>query len=162
MGAVIGLIPVLHRAFFSDTQDGGIFTAWLTASFKTIGGLFVPLPVIIAGVSLYTSYQIARAQSAEARQAAKIPWVATTFILVVRFVLWPVISIAIIYALAKRNVLSDDPMLWFTMGIMPTGPSAMKLITMVQISDAGDEEEHKIAKLLTVCCQAKELLRSRG
>jgi hypothetical protein len=41
-------------------------------------------------------------------------------------------------------------MLWFTMMLMPTGPPAMKLITMVQVSDADEEEEHKIAKLLTV------------
>ena len=33
---------------------------------------------------------------------------------------------------------------------MPTGPSAMKLITMVEVSDADEEDEHKIAKLLTV------------
>ena len=111
----------------------------------------MPLPVVIAGVSLYTSHQKAKSQDAESRQASKTPWVATLFILAVRFVLWPVISIAIIYVLSKRHVLGDDPILWFTLGIMPTGPSAMKLITMVQISDAGDEEEHKIAKLLTVC-----------
>jgi hypothetical protein len=41
-------------------------------------------------------------------------------------------------------------MLWFTMMLMPTGPPAMKLITMVEVSDADEEDEHKIAKLLTV------------
>lgn len=34
---------------------------------------------------------------------------------------------------------------------MPTGAPAMKLITMVEVSGAGEEDEHKIAKLLTVC-----------
>jgi hypothetical protein len=33
---------------------------------------------------------------------------------------------------------------------MPTGPPAMKLITMIEVSDASEEDEHKIAKLLTV------------
>jgi predicted permease len=60
LGALVGLIPVLHKAFFADTQDGGIFTAWLTASLKNVGNLFVPLPVVVAGVSLYLSVKRAK------------------------------------------------------------------------------------------------------
>jgi auxin efflux carrier family protein len=148
LGAIIGLIPTLHRAFFSDTAHGGIFTAWLTASLKNIGQLFVPLPVVIAGVSLYTA--MSRVRSGDS-PAASTPWLTTIFVLVVRFVLWPVVSIASIYTLATRtNILGTDPMLWFAMMLMPTGPPAMKLITMVEVSDADEEDEHKIAKLLTV------------
>ncbi|KAF2671580.1 hypothetical protein BT63DRAFT_422117 [Microthyrium microscopicum] len=151
-GAVVGLIPVLHRAFFSDTRDGGIFTAWLTASFKTIGSLFVPLPVVIAGVSLYTSYMDARRQGASSsNSASELPWHVALFIIFIRFLVWPVASIGIIYGLANRtSILGDDPMLWFTMMLMPTGPSAMKLITMVAVSNATEEDEHIIAKLLTL------------
>jgi auxin efflux carrier family protein len=153
LGAIIGLVPTLHRAFFSDTNDGGIFTAWLTASLKNVGQLFVPLPVVIAGVSLYTS--MLRVKSGNS-PAASTPWLTTIFVLVVRFVLWPVVSIVVIYALAtKTNMLGSDPMLWFAMMLMPTGPPAMKLITMVEVSDAGEEDEHKIAKLLTVCLHPK-------
>ena len=148
LGAVIGLVPALHRAFFSDTTDGGIFTAWLTASLKNVGQLFVPLPVVIAGVSLYTS--MSKPKSGDS-PVASTPWLTTIFVLVVRFVVWPVMSIAVIYTLAmKTNVLGTDPMLWFTMMLMPTGPPAMKLIAMVEVSDADEEDEHKIAKLLTV------------
>ena len=75
-----------------------------------------------------------------------------------RFVVWPVLSIGVIYFLAKEtNVLGIDPMLWFTMMLMPTGPPAMKLITMVEVSDADEEDEHKIAKLLTVSCCTSRL-----
>jgi auxin efflux carrier family protein len=148
IGAFIGLIPALHRAFFADTQDGGIFTAWLTSSLQTIAQLFVPLPVLVAGVSLFTSIKQARYQDSTPQNST--PWLTTLFILVVRFVLWPVISTATIYGLAKHtNILGDDPMLWFTMALMPTGPSAMKLITMIQVSYGSAEEEQKIAKLLT-------------
>jgi nitrate reductase NapE component len=123
----------------------------LTASFKTIGSLFVPLPVVIAGVSLYTSYMQARSQAAEAANSAKLQWHVALFIVFIRFVIWPVASIAIIYGFAKNHgFLGDDPMLWFTMMLMPTGPSAMKLITMVAVSNASEEDEHIIAKLLTV------------
>lgn len=152
-GAIIGLAPPLHRAFFHDTANGGVFTAWLTASFKTIGQLFVPLPVVIAGVSLYTSIKASR--DPERRGEAGTPWLTTTFVLVVRFLIWPVLSIATIYGLAKRtNVVGDDPMLWFTLMLMPTGAPAMKLITMVQVSGADQKEEQKIAWLLTVSAQS--------
>jgi hypothetical protein len=149
----VGLDPWVHvfwfTAFFADTQDGGIFTAWFTASIQTIGSLFVPLPVVIAGVSLYTSYQDARSHGSSSA-GAKFAW-ATTFILVIRFVVWPVASIGFIYLLASRtDILGSDTMFFFTLMLMPTGPPAMKLITMVQASDGGDEEEHLIAKLLTV------------
>ncbi|CZR67761.1 uncharacterized protein PAC_17660 [Phialocephala subalpina] len=147
LGAFIGLIPALHVAFFSPSQDGGIFTAWLTASLKNIGSLFVPLPVVVAGVSLYTSYQATK-RGAGGRNT---PWATTAFILVIRFVVWPVMSIAIVWFLVKETTwLGEDPMLWFTMMLMPTGPPAMKLITMIQVSDADEEDEAKVAKLLTI------------
>ena len=73
------------------------------------------------------------------------------FILLIRFIAWPLTSIGVIFAVANgSSVLGSDPMLWFAMMLMPTGPPAMKLIAMVQVSDAGVEEERKIAKILTV------------
>jgi predicted permease len=148
LGAIIGLVPALHRAFFASTDDGGIFTAWLTASLSNIGSVFVPLPVLIAGVSLYLSTQQPKSDE-DAK--TRTPWLTTGFVLLVRFVLWPVVSIAVIYLLASRTAwLGDDPMLWFAMMLMPTGPPAMKLIAMVEVSDADEEDEHKLAKLLTV------------
>lgn len=127
LGAIIGLTPALHRAFFNDTYEGGIFSAWLTASLKNIGGLFVPLPVVVAGVSLYMSHISSKNR---ASGAPETPWLTTAFILVIRFAVWPIVSIAVIYALAKKTeILGDDPMLWFTMMLMPTGPPAMKLVS---------------------------------
>jgi len=149
LGAIIGMVPILKRAFFNDTFDGGIFSAWLTPSLKNIGSIFVPLPVIVAGVSLYLSMQ----QSKRDGSHGTTPWLTTIFVLVTRFVLWPVLSIGTIYLLAKKtDVLGQDPMLWFAMMLMPTGPSAMKLIAMVEVSGASEEDEQKIAKLLTVGC----------
>ncbi|KAH6621761.1 auxin efflux carrier [Boeremia exigua] len=150
LGVFIGMTPALHRAFFSSTYNGGIFTAWLTESWKNIGGLFIPLPLIVAGISLYTSYQESRRAEGAAMRSST-PLATTVFILVIRFVVWPLISIGLIYAIAKHSaMLGSDPMLWFAMMLMPTGPPAMKLITMVQVSDAGADDERKIAKILTV------------
>lgn len=156
VGAIIGLVPALHRAFFNAANDGGIFTAWLTTSLKNIGGLFVPLPVIVAGVSLYTSVATPKGGS---RPNVSTPLLETLFILVIRFAIWPLASIGIVYALAaKTDMLGNDPMLWFTMMLMPTGPPAMKLITMIQVSDASDEDEFKVAKLLTISYLISPLL----
>jgi hypothetical protein len=61
------------------------------------------------------------------------------------------ISIPLVYVLAsKTNVLSDDPILWFAMMLMPCGPPAMKLTALADVSGAGDEEKMSIAKFLTV------------
>lgn len=148
IGVVIGLSPPLHKAFFADTQDGGIFTAWLTSSLKNVGQLFVPLPVVIAGVSLFSSL---KEQPFNRQMLRKIPWGAWAYVLIVRFVLWPVISILLIYLCAsKTNFLAEDPILWFTLMMMPTGPPAMKLVTLVQTSGGSQEEEHVISRLLTV------------
>ena len=130
IGAVIGLVPVLHRSFFNDTYDGGIFTAWLTASLKSIGGLFVPLPVVVAGVSLYTAMKEARqAQASEdgnAKNGKKMPWATVTFIMVIRFVVWPAASIYFVFLVAKKGtLLGDDPMLWFTMMLMVSAISGL-------------------------------------
>jgi len=148
IGAIIGLSPPLHRAFFNDTADGGIFTAWLTASLKNIGTLFVSLPVVVAGVSLFTSMQGMKQNEG---QGAKLPWIPVIFIIAIRFVIWPIMSIGAIYALASRtDVLGSDPMLWFTMMLMPAGPPATKLITMVQVSGGDQDDETVISKLLTI------------
>lgn len=161
LGAIIGFTTPLHTAFFSDTYEGGIFTAWLTESWKNIGSLFVPLPLIVAGISLYASYQESKRDDG-ATSHTSLPWLTTLFILVVRFAIWPVLSIGVIYALAKNEgrggLLGDDPMLWFAMMLMPTGPPAMKLITMVQVSDAGPEDERRIAKILTISYIVSPLL----
>lgn len=124
-GAVIGLSPPLHRAFFNDTQHGGIFTAWLTASLQRIGTLFVPLPVVIAGTSLYTAYKHTKEQKRSSdddddEEPKGLPWMTVSYIMLVRFVIWPVAAIGLVYVLAaKTSVLGDDPMLWFTMMLMP-------------------------------------------
>jgi hypothetical protein len=55
-----------------------------------------------------------------------------------------------VHGQGTAGILGADPMLWFAMMLMPTGPPAMKLITMVQVSDAGPEDERRIAKILTI------------
>lgn len=123
IGIIIGLVPPLHRLFFNSQADGGYFNAWLTSAISNIGDLFAALQVLVVGVKLSNS--VVRMKRGEA--AGEVPWFATTLVLVIRFVLWPLISIGVIYFLAtKTNAVFDDPLLWFCMMLMPAGPPALK------------------------------------
>lgn len=80
-----------------------------------------------------------------------VPWGATTFVLVVRFIAWPAISITIIWALSsKTGFLDSDPMLWFSMMLMPTGPPALGLIALADVADDSEDDKMSIAKFLVV------------
>ncbi|KAK4121573.1 hypothetical protein N657DRAFT_577490 [Parathielavia appendiculata] len=157
VGAVIGLVPALHRAFFNSFQEGGIFTAWITSSLKSIGGLFVSLPVVVAGITLFCSTK--EAKDHHESPIRNIPWGPVAYILFVRFVAWPLMSISVIYMLAtKTSLLSFDPILWFCLAIMPCGPSAMKLLTMVQVAEGSQDSEKHISRLLTISYLISPLL----
>ena len=86
IGAIIGLAPPLHRAFFNDQQDGGFFNAWLTISVKNVGQLFAALQVVVVGVRL--SKSLRRMKRGE--ESGTVPWRPMVFVFFVRFALWPV------------------------------------------------------------------------
>ena len=123
IGAVIGLTPPLHRLFFNDIDDGGYLKAWLTSSLKKVGELFVTLQVVVVGVSLSSSLR-----KMKRGEDQGLPLLPVALVLFTRLVLWPVISIAIIWLLATRtSVLSNDPILWFCMMMMPAGKRPQSL-----------------------------------
>lgn len=84
-GAVIGLVPPLHKAFFNHYMEGGILNAWLTSSIKNIGMLFTTLQIFIVGCKLGVSFERMRASS----DSGKIPAMAIVVIFLVRLILWP-------------------------------------------------------------------------
>jgi len=61
------------------------------------------------------------------------------------------ISIPLIYAIASKTKLLDaDPMLWFSMMLMPTGPPAMILVALADVTGAAESMKMTVAKFLTV------------
>jgi len=61
------------------------------------------------------------------------------------------ISIPVIWAVASRtSALSVDPILWFTMMMMPVGPPAMRLLAIADVNHMEEEEKMSIARFLTV------------
>jgi hypothetical protein len=147
LGALIGLVPALHTLFFASQQHGGYLNAWLTASLKNVGDLFAALQVIVVGIKLSSSLLKWKKGEASGRMPWG-PWATVTF---VRFVLWPAISIPLIYAFAtKTGVLDEEPMLWFAMMLMPVGPPALSITAMADVSGADETQKLSIAKFLTV------------
>lgn len=146
LGALIGLVPPLHRLFFATQQEGGYFNAWLTSALSNVGELFVALQVVVIGVKL----SVAVLKFKHGERSGRVPWSAFSLIIAMRFVIWPAISIFTIYGLAKyTGVLSEDKILWFAMMLMPCGPSALNLTALADVGGSGEEEKLGIAKVLT-------------
>ncbi|SLM35617.1 hypothetical protein LPUS_04944 [Lasallia pustulata] len=155
VGGILGVVPSLHTAFFADQQDGGIFTAWLTSSIQNLGDLFASLQVVVVGVKLSSSLR----KMKKGEDSGTVPWLPMCLILGIRFVLWPIASIGAIYLVAVRTKwLSNDPMLWFAMMLMPTGPPALKLTALADVNGNSDEDKMSIAKFLTISYAVSPLI----
>ncbi|KAK7528892.1 membrane transporter [Phyllosticta citriasiana] len=146
-GAIIGLTPTLHRLFFSPLDAGGYFRAWLTTSIKNIGDLFAALQIVVVGVKLWQAMMRVK----QGRDSGVVPWRLFVFITAVRYFVWPLLSISLVWVLAaKTGILIRDPLLWFCMMLMPTGPPALKLSALADISDVEEHERLSVAKFLTL------------
>ncbi|RHZ70052.1 hypothetical protein CDV55_107954 [Aspergillus turcosus] len=148
VGATLGLVPQLHRAFFRPYEEGGIFNAWLTSSVKNIGKLFTTLQIFVVGGKLGASFRRMKASG----NSGEIPKKAIVTIFLVRLVIWPAISISLIYQLAKRTTLVRyDPILWFSLMLMPAGPPALVISGFAELAKISEAEKMAVAKTLTVC-----------
>ncbi|KAG0638281.1 membrane transport protein-domain-containing protein [Tuber brumale] len=143
VAAFIGLIPSLHKAFFADMEDGGIFRAWLTSSISNIGDLFTALQMFVVGSRLCASLD-------PEQEIGEIPKRGIAFVWGVRFLLCPAVSIPAVYYLARNNLLGEDPMLWFSMMLMPVGPSAMMMSSLVEMNGNSPKDKMAVARFLTM------------
>lgn len=85
IGATLGLVPPLHRAFFNEPSEGGIFKAWLTASVSNVGELFAALQLVVVGAKL--SGSLMKMKKGEA--SGSLPMIPMLSIFFIRFILWP-------------------------------------------------------------------------
>ncbi|KAF1982442.1 hypothetical protein K402DRAFT_195158 [Aulographum hederae CBS 113979] len=155
VGGLLGLVPALHKAFFGKPMKGGIFNAWLTNSVKEIGNIFAAMQTLVVGVKLSQSLR----KMKKGEESGSVPWRCMGFIVAIRFLVWPAISIPIIYVLcAHTSILSDDPILWFSMMMMPTGPPAMILTSLADVNGSPESEKMSIAKFLTISYMITPLL----
>jgi len=120
LALVIGLTPALHHVFYD--KNGALYTS-ITQSIENLGELFVVLQTFIVGAELALVPH------------AKPNKVATTYILLIRFIVMPAISLLFVWASAGRGIYVDDPLVWFLLVIIPSGPSAMLLISVAELVD---------------------------
>jgi auxin efflux carrier family protein len=98
-GMLLGLVPKLHRAFFSSYEEGGIFNAWLVSSIENVGTLFTSLQVFLVGCKLGVSFErMKRSPSPsspdegleeDAGGSGRVPIRAIVVVYTVRLILWP-------------------------------------------------------------------------
>ncbi|KAL3435496.1 auxin efflux carrier [Aspergillus tetrazonus] len=157
IGSVLGLVPQLHKAFFNSYEDGGIFNAWLTSSIKNIGKLFTTLQIFIVGCELGVSFEKMKKANGDGDgdgsggQSSNPGWKEILTIFLIRLVIWPALSISIIYGLAKKTtLLRSDPILWFSMMLMPAGPPALVIQGLAELAKASETQKMTIAKTLTI------------
>ncbi|KAL4999386.1 hypothetical protein BDV10DRAFT_54762 [Aspergillus recurvatus] len=84
-------------------------------------------------------------------QSSNPGWKAILTIFLIRLVIWPALSISIIYGLAKKTaLLRSDPILWFSMMLMPAGPPALVIQGLAELAKASETQKMTIAKTLTI------------
>ncbi|KAJ5089053.1 Auxin efflux carrier [Penicillium argentinense] len=129
LGALLGLVRALHRAFFARDEDGGIFHAWPNDQRTKHGA---PLHDV-----------------ADLHGWVKTGLRVITTIFLVRLMVWPALSISLVYGLAWWTaLLGDDPMLWFSMMLMPVGPPALVISGLAELAQESESEKMAIAKTL--------------
>ena len=87
VGAVLGLVPQLHKAFFNTYEEGGIFNAWLTSSIKNLGKLFTTLQIFIVGCELGVSFEKMGSSGSTRSSNPGVKAILTIFL--IRLVVWP-------------------------------------------------------------------------
>ena len=81
-----------------------------------------------------------------------IPMRALSTVFLFRLIIWPAVSIPVIYGLGRHTqLLGKDPMLWFSMMLMPAGPPALVISGLAELAHASGSEKMAIAKTLMVC-----------
>jgi auxin efflux carrier family protein len=71
----------------------------------------------------------------------------TAFALAVRYLMMPALAIGFVFATAGRGLYHDDPLIWFLLILLPSGPSAMVLASLAEYVET---DEGPIAGYLTI------------
>jgi predicted permease len=141
VGAIIaitlGMISPLHHAFLD--KDGTFYNS-ITKAVDNLGKLFVSLQMFTVGAQLATV------------KTANPKVKPTAFVLFIRYVVMPAIAIFFVWMTAGRGFYADDPLVWFLLILLPSGPSAMVLANLAELVDT---DQGPIAGYLTIAVRVK-------
>ncbi|KZS96342.1 hypothetical protein SISNIDRAFT_407232 [Sistotremastrum niveocremeum HHB9708] len=157
LAVIIGKIPPLRKAFFDDEENGGVLNAWFTISIENIGGLFTSLQMFVVGSKLYAALQRSSKpeeedveNSIDLPQDNKLGVASSIYLILLRFVILPAFSTSVVYLLLKHTkILGSDPTLWFALIIAGSGPPAIRIASLSEMSGQSEKTQQAIARMLT-------------
>ncbi|KAF7976240.1 hypothetical protein HWV62_7276 [Athelia sp. TMB] len=172
---ILGIVPLLHHAFFAKD---GVFTHTITKAAGNLGGLFLlrvtlvhatrdPAPLASSLLDITSPSAISEILRKNtdcmftlgatlALTKTSLTAKPTIWLLLVRFILMPAISMALVFATAGRGWYDSDglmlqltqcPSSRFLFILAPSGPSALLLLSVAQRAGA---DEGPVAGFLTV------------
>ncbi|KAG9287140.1 hypothetical protein G9A89_001034 [Geosiphon pyriformis] len=121
----VGISPPLKELFFGTSFP--LFSS-LTRAIRYIGDMTIPMTLLMLGAQLNNLTPRKNRQS--------LP--SIMYILLFRFILMPIIGIFLVVFL--RSWYLNDPMLWFILMLEASGPSAITIMNMAQVTGAFQEE----------------------
>ncbi|RAO68596.1 uncharacterized protein BHQ10_004608 [Talaromyces amestolkiae] len=131
-GVLLGLVPKLHRAFFSPYEEGGIFNAWLISSIKNVGTLFTSLQVFLLGCKLGASFERIKRSPSHSPSESSLEENDDE-------------------EESHTAIIPHDPVLWFALMVIPTGPPALLNSGLADMSaEVTKGDKMAIAKMLAV------------
>ncbi|KZP30676.1 hypothetical protein FIBSPDRAFT_978694 [Athelia psychrophila] len=123
LSVVMQIIPPFHAAFFSP---GGVFTNIITRAADNLSELFGALQIFALGTTLALTPSSLKAKP-------------TVWVLLVRYVFMPAISMGAVWSTAGRGWYDSDGLMWWVPPHPhPLGPSALLLLSVAQ-QDRVDE-----------------------
>ncbi|CAG8445096.1 6236_t:CDS:2 [Ambispora gerdemannii] len=122
---IVGTIPTIKSLFFKDST---IFYIVITRPAQYIGDIAIPLTILLLGA------QLNNLSSSKSREILGI----ISYIMTCRFIIMPIIGILLV--VMTREWYFKDPMLWFVMMMTASGPSAINIMNMAQITGTFQEE----------------------
>jgi predicted permease len=140
VAVLLGMVPALNHLFLAE--DGAFYTS-VTKAVTNLGQLFVSLQMFTVGAQLRT---VPRATPHAA---------PTAFVLAVRYALMPALAVGFVWATAARGWYAADPLVWFLLVLIPSGPSAMILANLAELVDV---DQGPIAAYLTIAYMFSPLI----
>ncbi|CAG8653126.1 998_t:CDS:2 [Funneliformis caledonium] len=121
----VGTIPFLKGIFFGDNSP---LYGTVTRTMETLGDISVPLNLLTLGAQLKN---LPRAKGQEMLPA--ISWV-----MMCRFVIMPIIGVTVV--IITKDYYLNDPMLWFVLMLLASGPPAVNCMNLSQLTGSFQEE----------------------
>ncbi|CAG8569959.1 9978_t:CDS:2 [Ambispora gerdemannii] len=122
---IVGTNPFLKSLFFG--KNAPLYPI-ITKSMIFLGNASTPLTLLVLGAQLSN---LSRSKSGKMFSA--ISWV-----MIARFMIMPFIGISLV--MMTRGWFLDDPMFWFVLMMLASGPSAINCINVTQLTGAFQEE----------------------